>query len=316
MDPNTLPRDHGRAGDTTHGASDIVHGDWVEQAMPSALQPYFRLARIDRPIGTWLLLLPGWWAIALAAPGWPSPWLLGLFGIGAVVMRAAGCVVNDLADRKFDAMVARTASRPIASGAVSVPAALVFLAALLAVGLAILLQFNTFAILIGALSLALIFPYPLMKRITHWPQAFLGLTFNWGALLGWAAVTGRLDPPAIALYAAGFFWTLGYDTIYAHQDKQDDALIGVKSTALLFAANSRPWIALFLTITVLLLGLAGWLAQLAWPYYVGLALAAGHLAWQTAAVDFDDPRDCRKKFNSNRDFGLILLAGIIASQVV
>ncbi|MHA1563780.1 MAG: 4-hydroxybenzoate octaprenyltransferase [Alphaproteobacteria bacterium] len=309
MEHTTRPKD-------SPAASDIAQDDWIERVMPAPAQPYFRLARIDRPIGTWLLLLPGWWAIALASPGWPSLWFFALFGIGAVVMRGAGCVVNDLADRKFDAQVARTANRPIASGAISIPAALIFLAALLGLGLAILLQFNLFAVIVGAISLALIFPYPLMKRITYWPQAFLGLTFNWGALLGWVAVTGRLDPPALSLYAAGFFWTLGYDTIYAHQDKQDDALIGVKSTALLLAANTRPWIAVFLTITVLLLGLTGLLAGLAWPYYVGLALAAGHLAWQTATVDFENPRDCLKKFKSNRDFGLILLAGIIAGQLL
>ena len=309
MEHTTRPKDNGTA-------SDIAKGDWVERLMPAPTQPYFRLTRIDRPIGTWLLLLPGWWAIALASPGWPSLWLMALFGVGALVMRGAGCVVNDLADRKFDAQVARTADRPIASGAISVPAALAFLAALLGLGLAILLQFNVFAIIVGAISLVLIFPYPLMKRITYWPQAFLGLTFNWGALLGWAAVTGRLDPPALTLYAAGFFWTLGYDTIYAHQDKEDDALIGVKSTALLLAANTRPWIAVFLTIAVSLLALTGWLAGLAWPYYAGLTLAAAHLAWQTATADFDNPRDCMKKFKSNRDFGLILLAGIIAGQLL
>lgn len=297
-------------------ASDIARGDWVEQTMPARMQPYFRLARIDRAIGTWLLLLPGWWSIAMATPGWPSAWYFILFGIGAIVMRGAGCTVNDLADRKYDAMVARTATRPIPSGAISIPAALTFLVALMIIGLAILLQFNGFAIIIGALSLALIFPYPLMKRITYWPQAFLGLTFNWGALLGWATVTGRIDPPALTLYAAGFFWTLGYDTIYAHQDKEDDALIGVKSTALLLGTKTRPWIAIFLTITVLLLGLTGWLAGISWPYYAGLALAAAHLAWQTVTVDFDDPPDCRKKFQSNRDFGLILLAGILAANLV
>jgi len=306
MKHTTPPRD----------ASDIAHGDWVERTMPAPWRPYFRLARIDRPIGTWLLLLPGLWAISMATPGWPSPWLFALFGLGALVMRAAGCVVNDLADRKFDAAVARTAARPIASGAISIPAALFFLAGLLAAGLAILLQFNLFAVIVGALSLALIFPYPLMKRITYWPQAFLGLTFNWGALLGWAAVTGRLDPPALTLYAAGFFWTLGYDTIYAHQDKEDDTLIGVKSTALLLGGKTRPWIAFFLTVTILLLALTGWLAQLAWPYYAGLALAAAHLAWQVTRVDFDNPRDCLKKFKSNRDFGLLLLAGILAARLV
>ena len=302
------------------GASDIVADHWTARRAPPGVRPYLRLARLDRPIGTWLLLLPGWWALALAAEGWPSLWFFALFGVGAVVMRGAGCVVNDLADHKLDAAVARTATRPIASGAISVPRALFFLAALCLIGLAILVQFNPVAVAVGAASLVLVAVYPFMKRITYWPQAMLGLTFNWGALLGWAVVRGVIEPPALALYAAGFFWTLGYDTIYAHQDKEDDALVGIKSTALLLGDATRPWIAGFYVVTVALLALTGWLAfadpLAAWPYWLGLILGAAHLAWQTARADFDDPANCLAKFKANRDFGLILLAGIVAARVL
>ncbi len=302
--------------DASTGASDIVRGIWLERLAPPAARPYMRLARLDRPIGTWLVLLPGWWGIALAAPGSaPDITLLALFAVGAVVMRGAGCVVNDILDRDYDARVARTADRPLPSGAVSVVRALAFLAALLAAGLAVLMQFNAFAIAVGAASLVLVFPYPLMKRITYWPQAWLGLTFNWGALVGWAAVRGTLEAPALALYAAGFCWTLGYDTIYAHQDKADDARVGVKSTALLFGTASRPWIAAFYVGATALLAAAGWLAALAWPFYTGLAVAAAHLAWQTARVRFDDSKDCSVKFRANRDFGLIICAAIVAGQL-
>ena len=306
------------AANTPHNASDIARGNWVDCWFPPAARPYVRLARLDRAIGTWLLLLPGWWAVALGAqPGnWPDWWMIALFGIGALLMRGAGCVINDLFDRDFDARVARTADRPIASGAVSVPQALAFMAALMAASLAILLQFNLVAIVVGAASLALIVPYPLMKRITWWPQAWLGLTFNWGALLGWAAARGDLDTPCLVLYAAGFFWTLGYDTIYAHQDKEDDALVGIKSTARLLGDRSRPWIAGFLAVFMALLVTAGWSAGLGWPYYAGLVAAAAHLAWQVTTIDFDDPRDCLAKFKSNRDFGLIVLAAIIAGRLV
>ena len=299
-------------------ASDIPRGNWLDRYAPAPARPYARLMRLDRPIGTWLLLLPGWWALAMAEPDgdWPNWFWVALFGIGAILMRGAGCVINDLFDRDFDARVARTADRPLASGAIAVRAALAFLVLLLLVSLAILVQFNLFAMAVGALSLLLVVPYPLMKRITWWPQAWLGLTFNWGALLGWAVVQGALEPAAFVLYAAGFFWTLGYDTIYAHQDKEDDALVGVKSTARLLGKNSRPWIAGFYTVCVVLLAASAWLAGLGWPYWAGLALGAAHLAWQTATIDFDDPKDCLAKFKSNRDFGLILFAAAIAARAL
>ena len=295
-------------------ASDIPRDSWVG-ASPPGVRPYLRLVRLDRPIGTWLLLLPGWWSITLASPGVPEGWLMALFGVGAIVLRGAGCVVNDIHDRDFDRQVARTADRPIASGAISVRKAMVFLGALLAVGLLILLQFNAFAVVLGAASLLLVFTYPLMKRVTYWPQAFLGLTFNWGALLGWAAVQGSLAPPALVLYAAGFFWTLGYDTIYAHQDKEDDALVGVKSTALLLGVRSRLWIGVFYGGAVALLGLAGWLAGLGPWFYVGLAAGIAHLCWQVRRLDVDQAAVCLRLFKSNRDFGLIVLLAIVAGQL-
>lgn len=301
-----------------HSASDIPRGNWLDRFVPASARPYARLMRLDRPIGTWLLLLPGWWALAMAEqPGsWPNPLWVALFGVGAILMRGAGCVINDLFDRDFDSQVARTADRPLASGAIRVRTALVFLAALLLVSFGILVQFNLFAMMIGALSLALIVPYPLMKRITWWPQAWLGLTFNWGALLGWAVVRGEIEPATLVLYAAGFFWTLGYDTIYAHQDKEDDALVGIKSTARLLGTNSRPWIAGFYIVCIALLALSGWMAQVGWPFWIGLAIGAGHLAWQARTIDFNDPKDCLAKFRANRDFGLIIFAAAIAARVM
>ncbi len=282
---------------------------------PSFAKPYLRLARADRPIGTWLLLLPCWWGLALATPTWPDWQIMILFVVGSLVMRGAGCTVNDIADRNFDARVARTATRPIASGEISVAKAVLFLGLQLLLGLTVLVQFNMFSIVLGISSLALVAAYPFMKRITYWPQLILGLTFNWGALVGWSVVTGGLAAPALALYVAGIFWTLGYDTIYAHQDKEDDALIGVKSTALKFGAQTKPWLAGFYTITFGLLASAGWLAGLGWPFYVVLGLAALHLAWQTQNVDITEPKDCLSKFKSNRDFGLIVFAGIVSGQL-
>jgi len=297
-------------------ATDIPSESWIDRFAPEVIRPYLRLARLDRPIGTWLLLLPCWWGAALATPAWPDATMFVLFTIGAVVMRGAGCTVNDLADRKFDARVARTATRPIASGQISVLKAFVFLALQLLLGLSILLQFNAFTVALGVSSLLLIVLYPFMKRITYWPQLFLGFTFNWGALLGWAAVKGELSAPAFVLYGAGIFWTLGYDTIYAHQDKEDDVLIGVKSTALKFGDGTKPWLVGFYSITVILLAATGLLANLAWPFYSGLTLAALHLAWQIKSVDIANSKNCLRRFKSNRNFGLILLAGIIAAQVI
>ncbi len=297
-------------------ATDIPGQSWIDRLAPSFARPYLRLARADRPIGTWLLVLPCWWGLALATPSSPDWWLMVLFAAGSLVMRGAGCTVNDIADKEFDARVARTANRPIASGEISVPQAVLFLGLQLLLGLAVLMQFNTFSILLGISSLVLVAAYPFMKRITYWPQLFLGLTFNWGALVGWSVVTGNLAAPALTLYAAGIFWTLGYDTIYAHQDKEDDVLIGVKSTALKFGAATKPWLAGFYAITIVLLAWAGTLAGLGWPFYAALSLGALHLALQTRNVDITDPKDCLSKFKSNRDFGLIVFAGIVSGQLL
>ena len=296
--------------------SDIPKQGWVDRFVPPPARPYIRLARFDRPIGTWLLLFPCWWSIALATPGWPSLLLVILFGLGAMIMRGAGCCFNDITDRHYDAQVARTADRPLPSGQMTVRQAVIWMGVLCLLGLVILLQFNLFAIGVGAASLALVFTYPLFKRFTHWPQAVLGLTFNWGALLGWAAVRGDIQTPALVLYAAGFFWTLGYDTIYAHQDKEDDALIGVKSTAVLLWGETRPWLWIFHAIAIALIGVSGWLVGLAWPFWAALALGALQLAWQSRDVKLDDPHDCLRKFRSNRLFGWLLFGGIIVGQVV
>ena len=296
--------------------SDIPKQGWVDRFVPPPARPYIRLARFDRPIGTWLLLFPCWWSIALATPGWPSLLLVILFGLGAMIMRGAGCCFNDITDRHYDAQVARTADRPLPSGQMTVRQAVIWMGVLCLLGLVILLQFNLFAIGVGAASLALVFTYPLFKRFTHWPQAMLGLTFNWGALLGWAAVRGDIQTPALVLYAAGFFWTLGYDTIYAHQDKEDDALIGVKSTAVLLWGETRPWLWIFHAIAIALIGVSGWLVGLAWPFWAALALGALQLAWQSRDVKLDDPHDCLRKFRSNRLFGWLLFGGIIVGQVV
>jgi len=298
--------------------ADAVRGSWVDIWAPSWAQPYLRLARLDRPIGTWLLLWPCWWSIALAALAshtYANAWLIVLFGIGAVVMRGAGCTYNDIVDKDFDMRVARTRSRPIPSGQVSVLQAWLFAGALGLVGLVVLLQFNPFAIGLGIASLGIVAIYPFMKRVTWWPQFFLGLAFNWGALLGWAAVRGRLDWAAVALYVAGIFWTLGYDTIYAHQDKEDDALIGVKSTARLLGASTRPWLIVFYVLATAFLGLAGHLAGAGPIFYAGLALSALHLAWQTATLDIDDPDRCLKLFRANRDYGLLVFAAIVTATV-
>ncbi|MBK8158973.1 MAG: 4-hydroxybenzoate octaprenyltransferase [Rhodospirillaceae bacterium] len=299
-------------------ASDIQAGDWIDRHLPAGLRPYLRLARLDRPIGTWLLLFPCWWSLALAAPpgGLPDIKMLVLFALGAVVMRGAGCTVNDIVDRDFDAKVARTANRPLASGALSLLQALMFLALLLAVGLLILVQFPFFSILLGAASLILVAAYPFMKRITWWPQAFLGLTFNWGALLGWAADRGALDPAPVWLYLGGISWTLFYDTIYAHQDKVDDALIGIKSTALKLGAKTKPWLVVFAMLAIGCFATSLLLAGTGLIALVALVAVLLHMLWQTYDVDLDDAKDCLTKFRSNRFIGWILFLGIVLDRLM
>ena len=300
-------------------ASDISANDWVDRLLPPAWRPYARLMRLDRAIGTWLLLLPCWWGLALGFSAGPEAvglitflWMMALFSAGAIIMRGAGCVINDLWDRDFDRRVARTADRPIASGAIGIRSALVFLAVLMTLGLLILLQLNPVSIALGVGVLALVVTYPLFKRITYWPQFVLGLTFNWGALMGWSALTGTVSLPCLVLYGAGIMWTLGYDTIYAHQDREDDALIGVKSSALALGHRTRPWLAVFYGSCVLLLALTGLVAGLDWPMYAALAAGTVQLAWQVWRVDIDNPRDCSSKFHSNRLFGLVITCAILA----
>ena len=288
----------------------------IERAMPPFARPFVALARLDRPIGVWLLMWPCLWSIGLASDGLPDLGLLILFTAGSFVMRAAGCTLNDIFDRDFDARVERTRRRPLPSGAIGVKGAVVFLAALLAAGLAILLQLNLFAILLGAGSLLLVVLYPLMKRITYWPQAFLGITINYGALLGWAAVEGGIGWPAGLLYVGGIAWTLGYDTIYAHQDKEDDLLIGVKSSALALGQRTRPFLIGAYAVAVAGFAGAGVAAAVSWPYYVGVAAAALLLAWQTLRVQIDNPADCLGKFKNNSLVGLALFAGIVAAQAL
>jgi 4-hydroxybenzoate polyprenyltransferase len=296
----------GRVADST--------GNWVDGLAPDWSRPYLRLARLDRPIGSWLLLLPCWWSAGLAAVAARQQvdlWHVLLFFIGAFAMRGAGCTWNDIVDRDLDGMVERTRSRPIPSGQVSVRAAAVFLVLQALLGLAVLLQFNRFAIGVGLASLAIVAVYPFMKRFTYWPQIGLGLAFSWGALMGWAAAFGLLDPPAYLLYAGAIAWVIGYDTIYAHQDREDDALIGVKSTAILFGARTKPMLAVCYALAVVLIALAGWLAGGGVVLALGLLAFAAHLVWQVARLDIDDPLNCLVVFKSNRDAGLILFAALV-----
>jgi len=294
-------------------------GNWVDSSAPQWLRPYLRLTRLDRPIGWWLLLLPCWWSSALAAvadKAWgPSPWRILLLLIGAIVMRGAGCTWNDLVDRDIDGRVERTRSRPIPSGQVSIPAAIAFLLLQALIGLSVLLQFNRFAIGVGIASLGVVAIYPFMKRVTYWPQIFLGLAFSWGALMGWAAARGQLEPPALLLYAGSIAWVIHYDTIYAHQDKEDDALVGLKSTALLFGARTKLALTIFSAAAVVLIGLAGYTANAGLVFMLGLAAFAAHLVWQIVRIVPDDSDSCLRFFRSNRDAGLILFVALLLDAI-
>ena len=297
------------------GHTDIRTGGWVAR-LPQAWRPYALLMRLDRPIGSWLLFLPGLWAFAMVAPDWRQGlWLTALFGLGAVLMRGAGCVVNDLWDRDLDRQVERTAGRPLASGALRARHALVFLALVLAVALLILLQLNRTAQVLGVASLIPVVLYPLAKRVTDWPQAVLGVIFSWAAPMGYAAVTGGLDAAAFALWAAGFFWILGYDTIYAHQDREDDALVGIRSSALRLGDKTRPFLILCYGLTMALLVLAGWLAGLTPWYLLGLALPGAMLARQVMQLDIADPALCLRLFKANRDVGLAIAVAFLLGRL-
>ena len=325
--------DRRRSGDATSASHDggftrapEAERTWVDETLPPSAVPYAKLVRLDRPAGVYLLAWPCLWSIALAAPPGcpPDPYLSSLFCAGAFLLRGAGCTVNDLWDRDIDTLVARTRNRPIASGAVSPTAATVFLGAQLLAGLGILLRLNDFSVALGASSLALVAAYPAMKRVTNWPQAFLGLTFNWGALLGYAAVHGQLDPMVCApLYASGVFWTLLYDTVYAHQDAADDEKIGVKSTALRLremaggrTEGTKKYLAMFGAASTAGLCAAGHAAGVGPVFYVGAAASAAHLAWQVRDVNLDDGEDCASKFRSNgTQYGAIVFAACVAGKL-
>jgi 4-hydroxybenzoate polyprenyltransferase len=292
--------------------TDIVATGWVAR-LPRPWLPYLLLARAGRPIGFWLLFLPGVWGILLAGPaGWMAVRLILLFGLGSLAMRAAGCVVNDLWDRDIDRKVARTAGRPLASGLIRPRQALIFLAALLLVGLAVLLRLNRLAQALGAGSLLLVGLYPLAKRVTWWPQLMMGFTFGFGAPMGYAAAAGQIDAAGAALYAAAILWDLGFDTIYAHQDREDDALVGVRSTARLFGDRTRPFLAACYAAAVAMLALAGWLAGAGPLFYPALLLPAALLARQVVTLDINDPARCLMLFRANREVGLAVSLALLA----
>ena len=286
--------------------------------LPPAIGPYIRLARFDRPIGTWLVLFPGWWSLLFAGfTPLDEPamhiyilWLFLLFGLGAIVMRGAGCILNDIFDMDYDSKVARTSDRPLPSGEISIIKALVFMAFLSLLGFIILIQFNLFAIVIGGSSLLVVLVYPLMKRITYWPQLILGLAFNWGALLGWAAIKGEIGSPALVLYVSGIFWTLGYDTIYALQDKKDDLIAGVKSSALKLNENTKFWLFIFYFLATILLLLMGGLLQLNSIYFVLVLLSGFQLFWQVLFLKVDNPKSCLGMFQANKLFGWLILCAV------
>jgi 4-hydroxybenzoate polyprenyltransferase len=295
-------------------------GNWVDSWAPRWSRPYLRLSRLDRPIGSWLLLMPCWWSAALAAGITHSigqlPRIIVLFFIGAFIMRGAGCTWNDITDRDLDARVERTRSRPIPAGQVSVRQAAVFLIVQALIGLMVLLQFNRFAVVTGIASLIVVAVYPFMKRITWWPQVVLGLAFSWGALMGFAVTLGRIDATALALYAGSIAWVIGYDTIYAHQDSEDDALIGIKSTARLFGPRTTQALLVFYGLAVVLIGLALMLAGAGFAAWIGLVAFATHLIWQISRLQIGDPALCLRLFRSNRDAGLLLFLGLLADALM
>jgi 4-hydroxybenzoate polyprenyltransferase len=295
-------------------------GNWVDTWAPLWTRPYLRLSRFDRPIGSWLLLMPCWWSAALAAGVAHDvsllPWFAALFFIGSFVMRGAGCTWNDITDRDLDDKVERTKSRPIPSGQVTAKQAAVFMVLQCLIGFVVLIQFNGFAIATGIGSLIIVAAYPFMKRITYWPQVVLGLAFSWGALMGFAATFGRIDPAALLLYAGAISWVIGYDTIYAHQDAEDDLMIGIKSTALKFGECTHLALGFFYSLSVFLIGIAMVLCEVHWPAWIGLAAFAAHLAQQIARLRIKDSPLCLKLFKSNRDAGLLLAAGLVVDAVL
>ena len=306
--------------DTTPPIADAQPANWVDRWAPASWRPYLRLGRFDRPIGSWLLLFPCWWAQTLAevdsGQPFPNSKYLALFAIGAVAMRTAGCAYNDYVDRDIDAKVQRTAGRPIPSGQVSGEAALAFVAVCALVGLAVLLNFNTFTIWLAVASMLLVVAYPFAKRVTNYPQLVLGLAFNWGALVGWAAVKGSLGWPAFVLYLGCVLWTIGYDTIYAHQDREDDALLGLGSTALHFGDNTVSFVGALYAAAAALWLLAGALAGAHLIYFLAVTLVFLQMSWQVATLDINDPANCLWRFRSNRDVGVAVFLGLVADMVL
>ena len=306
--------------DTRHDhevVSDSVPGNWVDRHAPGWALPYLRLSRADRPIGTWLLLIPCWWGVLLAANSSGNPHVFGIWialacAVGAFLMRGAGCTWNDITDRKLDARVERTRSRPLPSGQLTVRNAYLWMIIQSLIAFSILLTFNMFTVWLGVASLATVAIYPFAKRFTWWPQIFLGIAFNWGAMLGWSAYSGSLGIAPLLLYLSGISWTLYYDTIYAHQDSEDDALVGIRSTARLFGERSRRWLIVFATTSVVLMALA---METAMPQHVSFGKVALcltalftfslHMCWQLVRLDIDDPESCLSVFRSMRNTGLL-----------
>ncbi|MGD0531325.1 MAG: 4-hydroxybenzoate octaprenyltransferase [Methyloceanibacter sp.] len=313
-----MPRSlaEGKAG----AVADARPENLVDRFAPAALLPYLRLARADRPTGFWLLAMPCFWSVALASRSigaeYPDPWLLLLFAIGAFVMRGAGCTYNDILDRDIDGQVARTQTRPLPSGQVTAKSATIFMLALCLIGLMVLLSFNAATIWLGLGVLPIVALYPLVKRFSHWPQAVLGLAFSWGVLVGYAAVLGRLEWAASVLYGGAVAWTIGYDTIYALQDREDDALLGLKSTALKFGRATKAWLAGLYAVAWLGITLAGMLAGAEIVFLLGMSVGGAQLFWQVATLDIDDPENCLKRFRSNFDFGAIVFAAIVLDTLL
>ena len=298
---------------------------WVYSALPRKYWPYAQIARWDRPIGWWLLLWPCLWGAALAAAANKAPatifdalpnlWHIALFTIGAIAMRGAGCTYNDLVDKDIDSKVARTRSRPLPSGQITSKQAKVFLVGQALIGFLVLIQFNIYAILLGIASLVVVAAYPFMKRVTSWPQLVLGLAFSWGALMGWAAVFGKLDTPALFLYAGAVLWTIGYDTIYAHQDREDDAIVGVRSTALLFGKHTKIWLAGFYAGMVYLVAFAIVSADASMVALAGLAAAAFHLSRQIMVLDIENSEQCLALFRANHRVGMMIFIGLVGGSL-
>ncbi|GES45433.1 4-hydroxybenzoate octaprenyltransferase [Rhizobium dioscoreae] len=295
--------------------SDITLGDWVDRRLPAALRPYTRLARLDRPVGIWLTLFPCWAALIQASHGFPELRQLAIFSLGALLMRSAGSTVNDIADRKFDGHVERTRFRPLASGQIGVPQALIFLAVELALAASLLLFLTPYTRVIAICVLPLVFVYPLCKRFTYWPQAILGAAFNWGMLMAWSEVTGTIPVGAVLMWLGAIAWQIGYDTVYAYVDVRDDTQLGLKSTAILFGARGKTFIGLFYAIAVAAWSVGGWMAGMSLPYVVGMLVIAVHLGWQTWRLDLSRPEVNYRLFLANILTGILLAATSFAGSL-